>query len=170
MSHPTKEQELFVSIESRYQVDSDGVVWGPRGRVKTRTGSDGYQRFNVRSGGRHRVVRVHRLQAWQLFGAPMFGAGVVVRHLDNDKSNNAAGNLALGDASDNYYDRLRADREASAENAAARRRRLTVDDVRAIRAAAADPDGPTRSELAEQYGIGRSSIDKVVWRQTYRDV
>lgn len=95
-----------------YEVDSCGVVWSLRRRrpamVKTHH-REKYPRVTLsrerRRGGRV-VRRVHVLVALAFLG-PKPSPAHEVRHLDDNKHNNALANLAWGTRADNIADRRR---------------------------------------------------------------
>ncbi len=66
---------------------------------------DGYYGFRTVWDNKRVWVKVHRLQAYQLFGDKIFEPGVVVRHLDSDTKNNSLSNIAIGTYKDNHMDR-----------------------------------------------------------------
>lgn len=65
----------------------------------------GHQAVKVSSGGIRRQAYVHRLVAKEFI--PNQGGLPMVRHLDDDPSNNAAENLAWGTQKDNHSDAVR---------------------------------------------------------------
>jgi hypothetical protein len=82
------------------------IVCAPDGRYLTQSAnSHGYKyvRASLPIGRKH--ISVHRLQAFQKFGAQLYSEGLEARHLDNQKSNNAASNIGIGTKSDNMMDR-----------------------------------------------------------------
>lgn len=87
-----------------YWVSSKGRVWSRR-RNRTLIGSShpaGYSQFRfVDEDGRSEWFRLHRLVALVFIGTP---TGPLVRHLDDDPTNNAVENLAYGDHHDNLMD------------------------------------------------------------------
>ena len=97
---------LLIAYDKGYYVDQNGVVYGPKGKVLSlRLNKRGYFLFNVRYSNICVVsCLVHRLMAYQKFGAAIFEAGVVVRHLDGNSKNNSFHNIAIGTASDNMLD------------------------------------------------------------------
>lgn len=89
-----------------YRVTESGEVISPfkSNPLKTYLSKNGYPNFGVRFDGRTRPVAIHRLQAYQKFGARMFAEGIVVRHLDGNPRNNSRDNIAIGTARDNRMD------------------------------------------------------------------
>jgi len=88
-----------------YTVDSEGIVYKPNKKIqKTRMGTQGYLIFSIRLGKHATNEKVHRLQAFMLYGDKMLEEGIVVRHLDGNQLNNKAENIAIGSKSDNYFD------------------------------------------------------------------
>ena len=88
-----------------YTVDSEGIAYKPNKEVqKTRVGTRGYLIFSIRLGEVATNEKVHRLQAFMLYGDKMLEKDVVVRHLDGNQLNNKAENIAIGSRSDNYFD------------------------------------------------------------------
>lgn len=65
----------------------------------------GYQRYRLSREGKTKTVLVHRLMA-QVFLPNPLGLPVV-RHLDDDRSNNTLGNLAWGTHAENTADAVR---------------------------------------------------------------
>lgn len=97
-----------------YWVSSDGRVfstkWGSLKELKQTTQSKGHKQvFLYPDGGKSGVpkgLKVHRLvaQMFLLKSDPSFD---IVRHLDDDPSNNDVSNLAWGTQSDNMRDAVR---------------------------------------------------------------
>ncbi len=94
-----------------YRVDADGTPRNPKGRkltgsldsrgylcLRTRATTDEGKRWSPKA-------LVHRLAAYQLFGEAALSN--LVRHLDDNRLNNAHTNLALGAYVDNAQDRHR---------------------------------------------------------------
>lgn len=107
-------REAVIYAQSKgYCVTSDGRVISPSGRaLKLQANRDGYLWF--RPAKNAPPVRVHRLQAFQSYGHATFGDGIEVRHLDGDKANNSAGNIALGTRSENQMDKPASVRRSAA--------------------------------------------------------
>jgi hypothetical protein len=96
-----------VGAEEDYFVSSKGAVWSrPRRSVR-----GGLLRPVVRHGyltvglGRNRIVSIHSLVAAAFIGPRP--AGMHIRHLDGDKSNNYVTNLCYGTPAENAADGLR---------------------------------------------------------------
>ncbi len=97
--------------EGRYEVSDDGRVRSTGavrqgGRILTPgVNNKGYLTVSIGSNGNRKTERVHRLVA-EAFHAEGQHEGDVVRHLDGDKSNNSACNLAWGTPSENEMDKV----------------------------------------------------------------
>lgn len=157
-----------MAYDRGYRVSEDGsVVVGPRGRpLRLDIGTRGYLRFSI---GRYKQtaanVPVHQLQAYQLYGERCYETNLVVRHLDGNKLNNSARNIALGTASENSLDRIPEERMRAAEHAAKQRRRFGVEQIiemRQLRAA-----GASYKVLMRRYGVCKSFLSYVINRRTY---
>lgn len=72
---------------------------------------NGYLNVGLRRSGRRVVVGVHRLVCMAFHGLP--AAGEEARHLDSDRTNNTAENLAWGTHADNMQDAVAAGRHFS---------------------------------------------------------
>lgn len=102
-----------------YRVDDSGATWNRHGRRISSVDSYGYPALHLSLPNGHRtMLRVHRLQAYQKFGDAIFQPGVDVRHLNGNKLDNSASNIAIGTRSQNRMDMPRGARIASARNAA----------------------------------------------------
>jgi hypothetical protein len=98
-------QKILETINKGYTINSKGVVYNPKKEIqKIRVGTRGYLLFSVRFGKKVKNIKVHRLQAYTLYGNSLFENGIVVRHLDGDQLNNKSENITIGSRSDNYFD------------------------------------------------------------------
>lgn len=149
-----------------YRISDLGAVHGLRGARRCRVDSDGYHTFNVRIAGECRPVRAHMLAAFQIYGAAALAPGIQIRHLDGNRQNNAAANLAIGSATDNYLDRPPAARQAHAMIAARARRRLSFDQVEQVRARVAA--GVKQNLIASELGLSQSTVCDIVAGRTYK--
>ncbi len=105
----------------------------------------------------------HRL-VWSAFNG-LVPDGMVIRHLDDDPTNNALSNLAVGTYKDNAADSKRNGHDLSGErhNMA----KLTEADVVAIRVRC--KDGESQVALAKEYGVRQGTISAAVRGQTWQD-
>jgi hypothetical protein len=104
--------EIKKSKEIGYTVDEAGIVYKPNGIVqKLRLNDNGYLVFSLRVGNIVKPVKVHRLQAFILYGESLFEKDIVVRHLDSNKKNNKSSNISIGTKVDNHYDMPKSQRD-----------------------------------------------------------
>lgn len=126
---------------------------------KATLNKDGYRVVSLMCGGHKETIPVHVLVCATFIGPRPKGA--VARHLDGDRLNNCADNLAWGSVQDNQDDRALHSRSPVGEqnpNA-----RLTAEQVRAIRES--EEQGAV---LAAQYGVRAAAISKIKNRRTWR--
>lgn len=104
-----------------YEVTRDGRVFSttgwrglPRREMAQDLNSHGYLRVRLVHDGR-RVVRLVHVLVAQAFLPPRPSPNHEVRHLDGDKMNNSAANLAWGTRKDNAADRERHGRTSRGE-------------------------------------------------------
>ena len=117
--------------------------------------NDGYLRVCTFSNQERQRPGVHTMVAAAFHGARP--PGMVVRHLDGNKSNNAPENLKWGTHQENSLDTARHGRLKGARRSNSI---LTEDGVREIRRL--KKDGVRRGELAARFGVSKSAIDAVV--------
>lgn len=130
----------------------------------------GYQRVLLNKKRR----KVHRLVCEAFHGLPKVGQEV--RHLDGDRSNNRADNLAWGTRSENVQDAVRHGTHAfvlpTARNArrgeASPHAKLTDDKVRAIRASA--KAGHAERAIARAFGMSPGQVHKIISREAWPHV
>lgn len=161
--------------ESLYEISSDGVVRSlPRqvqhytGKLLARAGRElcgcttarGYVKVTLCRGGRAKGVHVHSLVAEAFHGPRPRGA--VVRHLNGDRTDNRAGNLAYGSPAENVEDMRRHGTLRTGEIHP--RAKLTPADVASIRALAHEP----RKGLAQRFGVSVNQIDNIIHRRQWR--
>lgn len=110
----TTSNDWIITAHRRgYRVADDGRLLNPAGiPLRPQRNRDGYLWFRPAKAAP--PVRVHRLQAFQRFGAAMFEPGLQVRHLDGDRGNNRPENIALGTAAENERDKPAGVRMAAA--------------------------------------------------------
>lgn len=117
-----------------------------------------------------RKVLAHRV-CWELECGPIPPGLSVCHRCDNPPCNNPA-HLFIGEHIDNMRDRDRKGRLNPGRGERARgaaRTRLTWDDVRAIRARYAANPILLRHELATEYGIDQTAVERIVAGKTWRE-
>jgi len=87
-----------------YEVSESGIVRNVNGTVLVPFKNGKYDRVSTNHDGVRRKMLVHRLVAFAFLGEP---TGPIVRHLDDDQSNNHWTNLAYGTMADNKDDARR---------------------------------------------------------------
>lgn len=117
MRYNQNEKKAF---DKGYRIDDDGKVIGLKGQEIGSYSQAGYKKFKIKSASSEKKLHVnaHRLQAYQKYGEKIYESGIVVRHLDNDKTNNTKDNIAIGTYSENYMDQPEHVRVARAKHAA----------------------------------------------------
>lgn len=152
-------------LEGRYDVSSlgrvrswiktgpsSGVALAPR-IVNGSIFSTGYRQLWTREG--HRSV--HRLVCEAFHGTPPSGLHVA-RHLDGDKLNNSASNLAWGTGSENMADSRRHGTDPlGSRNPAAKLDEATVAQIKGL---LTDERG-NRAALARQFGVSPSMVERI---------
>ena len=141
---------------------SDDVCWDWRGTKTNR----GYG-MTCEAG---RKLMVHRV-SWEIHHGPI-PAGMVVMHTcDNPPCSNPR-HLRLGTQRDNIHDmhqKKRGSRTTGRSGEDNSRSKLTTDNVRRIRNAHA-MDGLTFRDLALEYGVDPTAIQRVVRRDSWKHV
>ncbi len=117
----------------------------------------GYSRIGGISGHRY---------AWERIHGPI-PSGMVVRHLCNRRACVKIEHLALGTPKDNMDDRERAGQTVRGEKQHCSV--LREDDVRAIRMLHSSEECSIRG-LARFFGVNKTTIKKVITRQTWKHV
>lgn len=167
-----------------YQVGSDGSVWscwkqsgrgkgGGMGSVsfvtgerrkRLRLGSRRYLTVTLRGNGTRRTYLVHHLVAIAFCGPRP--EGMEVRHLNDNKHDNRAVNLAWGTPKENAADRDRNGRTYRGERL--HTAILTEQQVREIRQR--KKAGERVAELAKEFGVRQGVVFSVVSRRTWKHV
>lgn len=166
----TKQAAALVSAFKRGYRARRGAVIAPSGRVLSLVrDTRGYLRFNVKFyDGKRRPVLVHQLVALQKFGDLAIRQGVHVRHLNGDQSDNRPENIGIGTHSENMRDMDPAVRKQKALRAARVQRRLSDDQVRAMRLER--DSGASLKVLGARYGVSLATVSFACNRITYADV
>lgn len=169
MRESKRNEAIIIADERGYKVLDDGSVLSPFGRIlKPRTDTEGYLRFNIKDDGEWYHVMVHKLAAFQRFGAIALSEEYEVRHEDGNRTNNRKDNVLYGTHSDNMMDVDACIRMHHAYGAAQHLRKLTVKQVREMRALR--EDGWKLQALADRYNLALSTVSYIINRRTYDDV
>jgi hypothetical protein len=164
-----------VGHEGWYEVSNMGMVrriaggngTHPMRLVKSVVGRNGYRQVSLCLCGKRTTYLVAHLVA-DAFLPPKSPTDTVVRHLNDDPSDNRAVNLARGTHKDNAADAIRNGRRCSSgiTNYGAK---LTEDNVREIRRLYATGNF-TQAGLASRFGIRQGSVSVIVRRRTWKHV
>lgn len=135
-----------------YRVSSLGRVLGvKRGKVLSICFDDNeYGYVNLCKNGKARVVRVHVIVALAFLGGRP--DGLQIRHVDDNKLNNSARNLAYGSVYDNYMDSYRAGRFKHKPVSLRTKRRIT---------ALLCEGSLTQQEVANMVGVSLSTVNRL---------
>ena len=170
----SEEWREVVGSEGRYEVSSEGRVrsWRGTGRkpkrrdkpfilALTASKSTGYGMVYISypSGSRNRTV--HSLVAEAFLGPRP--TGMEVRHLDGDRGNASARNLAYGSPSENAADKARHGTLLRGEQVSGAK--LTEDDARRILLSTS----PSRA-IAAEIGVADSYVRKIRRREKWKHV
>ena len=177
-----------VGFEAYFQVSSDGVVYSKRtGRILRQVSSKkGYKTVSTRIGGRAGkcfCFKVHRLVADAflepaaqslLDACKLQGHGrVLVRHMDGDKANNCASNLAWGTAQDNADDfkaspnfHIALEKRSGCKNVHAKADLALVQKIRARYKRGCRINGARA--LAAEFGVHHTNIARLASARSYK--
>ncbi len=134
-------------------------VFGVRGHELSQTAKvrndRSYYTVSVSHDGQSLPVPVHRIVAFLKYGVASLAAPTI-RHLNDDPSDNAWDNIAIGTRSDNALDRPAADRILHAQKAGKAGSRHSDETWSAVRGDHAA--GMGYKKLRKKYGIGLSTL------------
>lgn len=103
-SNGVEKEEIVLNV-LRYTINDDGILKNRKGEIVGSKNRQGYEKIQIRLGGKSKDIFTHRIQAFKKYGRKMYDKGIQVRHLNDIKTDNRASNIALGTARDNYQDR-----------------------------------------------------------------
>lgn len=146
---------LQVRFNSRYCINLVTGCW------EWTAGKQSTFGYGMISLDRKRGTTAHRV-SWMLFRGPIPEGMFVCHKCDNPPCVNPD-HLFLGTQQDNMTDKVRKNRHLPGERHPGAK--LTADQVRAIRL-----DNRNRDEIARDYSMTRSSIEKIQLGQTWRSV
>lgn len=135
---------------------AQGTVAGQEIKRHTQT-STGYPNVRLRKEGKTVTVPIHRLVALAFLGPRPDGAHI--RHLDGDKSNICAANLAYGTASENAQDKIAHGRSffTGSTNPKAKLTPDTAQQIRALRSC-----GVPSKAIADGLNLNPSTVYRIV--------
>lgn len=169
--------ELRPVLDGMYSVSRNGLVWSVRlGRfLKPSRHSQGYREVRLIQNGISRNFLVHRLVAMAWVDNRFPHDFRCVNHLNGNKTDNRAVNLAWCDHSMNnqHAHDTGLNKASEAQREAARRtglstRILTEDQVREIRRK--HSNGQSVVSIAYEFSIPRTTASAVVHRHNYSNV
>lgn len=115
-------------------------------------------------------VPVHKVIAYAIWGEESFKEGIEVRHLDGDRMNNTAKNLALGTCSDNMMDKPSEVRKRIATIASMARARKTDLTVKQILKIKSLKGKKFARQVGKTFDRSAGTIHNIWQGRTYGDV
>ena len=173
-SHLSEEWRIVEGTDGAYEVSDLGGIrsWINTRRVRQdaphrmspSTGKNGYRVWCHRmQNHKEKRLTVHVTVATAFHGPKPTGARSEVRHLDDDKQNNRADNLAWGTPKQNADDRVRAGTTLTGERSPfAKLTWLQVGEIRRNR------NSRKPAALALFYGVTTPSIKRILRNQTWK--
>lgn len=147
-----------------YGVNREGQIWSERADrviVGTTGGQMGYRAIQFPNGSRRYVHRI----VCETFHGPAL-PGMQVRHLDGDRTNNAASNLAWGTARENSDDCKRHGTTPKGErNPQARLSKGAVEAMRLHR----QRTGQSFKQIAAQFGVTAMTAHRAITGVSWND-
>jgi hypothetical protein len=140
----------IIAKERGYSVSDDGTFYSSNNNEIEYIDPKGYKRCTIMVHGRNVALYAHRLQAYQKYGESIYSKGILVRHLDGNKTNNNIENIALGNHRDNMMDVDEKIRRKRASKAARQTIKHNRDEVVEYHYGAA---GGSRKKTMEHFGI-----------------
>lgn len=160
---------LLFAYELGYRVLCDGTLVNSSGKALSTKGkgSAGYPGFCVQRARKKKIVLVHRLAGLQKYGPKIFEPGMVVRHLNDDPTDNSWDNICLGTQGDNVRDAFRNGRCRLTEGLSNRKlRKLSFSEAEGIRRDRII--GMSWRALSTKYGVSSSVARSIVAGVTYK--
>lgn len=99
----TPKQKIELVIQRGYYT-KDGILYKNNKEVKGCIDPLGYHKFGTSHNGKMFIIRTHRLVGYQKYGDVIFNKNIILRNLDNNKSNFKESNISIGNHKDNYHD------------------------------------------------------------------
>jgi len=158
-----------IAYSRGYRVDKKGLVYNKENNLVILSKNDqGYLIFGT---GSRRFkenlfynIAVHRLQAFMKYGKEMYKSRVV-RHLDENKSNNHIDNIRVGSYVDNYHDISKERRRKILHKMAVTKSSLLPTQIKEIKSLR--NQGLYYREIAEKIGISLSWVCMIINNKTH---
>lgn len=162
-----KTRKHFTYNGVSYSVSPDGRVFGKDGvELSQRLNEDGYPMVTLGSKGARRGVRVHRIVCENFVENPENKPEV--NHIDGVKTNNHFSNLEWATRQEQVIHAFKLGLKVGPKGSKNGRSILTEKDIPVIRNMFIK--GITKSEIARTYGVGWSTINRVLSGNTWKDV
>lgn len=142
-----------------YVVSERGEVFK---KLKGNCNTKGYILLHMRFGPKKRIALLHRVIAEVFLGVPS-GPKQVVRHLDGNKHNNAAENLAWGTQRENCQDTIAHGR--TTRGVKSPRAKLTNEQVLKIRELLSH--GDSHSKIAHEFKVARRTVTAIANKENW---
>jgi hypothetical protein len=127
--------------------------------MKPRPHQGGYKLVTLSDCGRQVTSTIHRVVATAFIPNP--DGLPIVRHIDGNRANNAAANLAWGTYADNEADKIGHGTRRYGTS------RMKLNSNARAQALAMAENGTPRSEIATRFGVDRSTITRLVNGNTW---
>jgi len=129
-------------------------------------GSRGYKYFNATVDGRRKTLKFHRLVC-EAFHGPAPSSKHVVAHCNGNRLDNRAENLRWATTKENHGDRYaHGTNPAGSRNGRACLCEAQVAEIRRLYSLG----GRTTAQLAEQYEVYTTTVQKIIKRETWKHV
>jgi hypothetical protein len=154
-----KVNKVKLAYDIGYRV-VNGEVYSKRGQKVKGRDRNGYLSFSLRlpvriTGGTRKKIEipVHHLVAYQKFGDAMFEPAILVRHKDDNPSNNLEDNILIGTPSQNMMDKPPELRKKIGIEVGLKIRIWTDELIQQVKMARIK-EGLSYRQLSERYNLG----------------
>ena len=147
----------------QYIATSDGQIFSPRGEVGRSRDKHGHLQVDLRGQGRGNEKK-HRLIYEAFFGE--IPEGKLIRHWNDDPSDNRLENLVLGDKRANFYDARRNGK--SCDGSKSPLAVLTEEMIPGIRKRY--DEGESAASIARDLGLSRQTVYSAASRRSWKHV
>jgi len=156
----------IIAHQKGYRMSDDGTFYSNRGNEIKYVCNKGYKRTTIKVNGKNKLLFAHRLQAYQKYGMELYKEGIMVRHLDGNKTNNSIDNITLGTARDNMMDVPSELRKSRASKAARQTIKYNRDEVIKYY----EDCGRSRKKTMEHFGISSSgTLHYILKKRKFND-